>query len=178
MWQKLCGTALAAALMATVQSAAIAENDPAGAKKTVAKGGEFWSSPAEFAVGETTIAPGQRLLFWPAEEGPYDATRKRVPVRFQWRLMSGEKQFKKGQSLQLTIFSPADPDFRAAAIVQMTPGADEGTLSAMLPLEKCDCTGDADLVMFLGLKEPHSNLLQMKMRFERVAKLPATQPMR
>ena len=40
---------LAAAL--ALAPAALAQSDPASIKKTVEKGGEFWSSPAEITVG-------------------------------------------------------------------------------------------------------------------------------
>jgi hypothetical protein len=62
---------LAAAL--ALAPAAAAESDPASVKKTVEKGGENWSSPAEITVGETTVAPGKRLLFWPEQDDVYDA---------------------------------------------------------------------------------------------------------
>jgi hypothetical protein len=165
------------ALCAALVSTAGAQTDPASAAKIVEKGGMHWSSPAEFEAGDTSIAPGRRLLFWPAEDEVPDATTKRVTLRFHWALLPGEKPFKKGQAMKLTILAPADPDFRATTTVQPTAGADSGMLSATLPLEKCNSSGNTDLVLVLGLKEPHSNLLQVKVRFDRLATRPAA-PMR
>ena len=141
------------------------------------KGGRHWSSPAEFAAGDTTITPGKRLLFWPASDEVPDATAKRVAVRFHWRLMPGEKPFSKGQALQLSIIAPADPDFGAMTTVQPAAGHESGVISATLPLEKCNGSGNTDLILYLGLKEPQSNLLQIKVRFERLATKPSA-PMR
>ena len=136
-----------------------------------------WSSPAGFAFGDRTIAPGKRLHFWPADDEVPDATSKRVTLRFHWCLMPGEKPFKKGQALKLTILASADPDFSATTTVQPGAGVEAGMISATLPLEKCDAAGNTDLILFLGLKEPHSNLLQVKVRLERLATTPPA-PMR
>jgi hypothetical protein len=160
-----------AAALALAPSAA-AQSDPASVKKTVEKGGEFWSSPAEVTVGETSVKPGTRLLFWPELDEVYDATRKRITVRFHWQLMPGEKAFKRDQALRLTILAPAQPEFSATAVVQPAAGEEKGMVSATLPLEKCECAGPTDLVLYLGLKEPQSNLVQLKVRFERLSKAP------
>jgi hypothetical protein len=160
--------AIGAALVATAE----AQTDPASAKKILENGGKHWSSPAEFTAGETTIQPGQRLLFWPADDEVSDATTKRVTLRFQWMLMPGEKPFKKGQALMLSILAPDDPDFSSKSTVTFPADLEQGVVSATLPLEKCDCSGNTDLVLYLGLKEPQSNLLQAKVRFERLANKP------
>ena len=161
---------LAAAL--ALAPAAAAQSDPASVKKTVEKGGKHWSSPAEVTAGETTVAPGKRLLFWPEEDDVYDATRKRITVRFHWMLMPGEKPFKKDQALRVTILAPADPNFSATTVVQPVAGEEKGMIAATLPLEKCEAVGPTDLVLYLGLKEPQSNLVQIKARFERVTRTP------
>ena len=171
------GPLVSCALVAALAAPAVAQTDPVSAAKIVEKGGTHWSSPAEFTANDTAIAPGKRLLFWPAEDEVPDATTKRVAIRFHWVLMPGEKPFKKGQALQLTIFAAGDPEFRATTTVQPAAGVESGMLSATLPLEKCNGTGNTDLVLYLGLKEPQSNLLQVKVRFERLATRPKA-PMR
>lgn len=163
---------LSLAVIAALATTAGAQTDPASVKKTIEKGGEFWLSPAEFAAAETTIVPGKRLLFWPEHDEVYDATRKPPVLRLRWRLMPGEKQFKKGQALKLSIHAPASPTFIASAVVHPMPGAEGGAFSVTLPLEKCECSGMTDLVLFLGLKEPQSNLLNVKVRLEQLTKAP------
>jgi hypothetical protein len=165
-------TFLSFAVVAALARVAAAQTDPASAAKTVEKGGEYWTSPAEFVAAKNTIVPGKRLLFWPADDESYDAARKRVMVRFRWMLLPGEKPFKKGQALKLTVLTSADPDFSAMTSVTLESGADHGIFGVTLPLEKCDCSGETDLVLFLGLKEPQSNLVQIKVRFERLANAP------
>lgn len=165
------------ALLAALTSTAWAQIGPGNAIKIIEKGGMHWSSPAEFASGDRTITPGKRLLFWPADDEVPDATTKRVTLRFHWCLMPGEKPFKKGQALKLTILAPDDTDFCATTIVQPGAGVEAGMISATLPLEKCSAAGNSDLILFLGLKEPHSNLLQVRVRLERLATKPPV-PMR
>ena len=163
---------LSLAVAAAPVSTSLAQTDPADAKKTVQQGGKFWSSPLEYDSDEGPIAPGKRLLFWPVEDENYDATRRRLTIKFHWVLMPGEKPFKKGQSLMLRIHAPDDPAFRAMATIQPAADAEYGVVSATLPLEKCECPARAKLVLYLGLKEPHSNLLEVQARFERVARAP------
>jgi hypothetical protein len=168
---------LSLAVVAALATTAGALTDPASAKKIVENGGEFWTSPAEFTAAETTIAPGKRLLFWPEHDEVYDATRKRPALRLYWQLLPDEKQFKKGQALKLSIHAPTDSTFTASAIVHPMAGAENGIVSVTLPLEKCEGSGVTDLVLYLGLKEPQSNLLNVKVRFERLTKAP-TVPVR
>jgi hypothetical protein len=168
MMRCLLSLALAAALVAT----AGAQTSPESVQKILEKGGKHWSSPPKFVAGETTIEPGQRLLFWPADDEVPDATTKRVTLRFHWLLLPGEKRFERGQALRMTIYAPSDPDFVAMTAVQPAAGEESGMISATLPLEKCDGSGKTELVLFLGLKEPQSNLLQVKVRFEQLATRP------
>jgi hypothetical protein len=85
-------------------------------------------------------------------------------------LMPGEMAFKKDQALRVTILAPADPNFSAMTVVQPAAGEEKGMIAATLPLEKCEAVGTTDLVLYLGLKEPQSNLVQIKARFERLTR--------
>ena len=86
--------------------------------------------------------------------------------------MPGEKPFKKDQALRMTILAPAQPQFSAITVVQPAAGEEKGMIAATLPLEKCEVAGTTDLVLYLGLKEPQSNLVQIKARFERLTRAP------
>ncbi|HEX5106161.1 MAG TPA: hypothetical protein VFV87_20215 [Pirellulaceae bacterium] len=157
------------AVAAALVSAAGAEQDPRQVEKFVAKGGEHWSAPAEISLGDSSVTGGKRLLVWPEGDKVFDVADKKALVSFHWMLLPGEAPFKRGQALRLSIHAPAEPRFFTSTTVQPEAGAREGMLRVMLPLEKCPLGGETELVLYLGLKEPQSNLLEIKVDLAPVA---------
>jgi hypothetical protein len=163
---------IALGLCTLVALTARAQTDEAKAVSTVSKGGEHWSAPDQLDLGETTIKPGKRLLFWPEEDQVHEVLENQVTLRFRWALAPGELPFKKRQAFNLAVHSSADPEFSSSTNIQVGADEREGLFEARLPVKKLDAQGQADLSLYLRLQEPQSNLLKIKVRFGRLARVP------
>ena len=163
---------IALGLLFLLALTARAQTDAAKAINLVAKGGDHWSAPEKFELGDATIKPGNRLLIWPEADQVYEIRDNHVTLKLRWALAPDELPFKKRQAFSLTVHSSADPDFSVSTNVQLAADEREGLFEARLPVNKLAADGEAELVAYLRLQEPQSNLLKVNAHFGRLARVP------
>jgi len=163
---------VATSVVALATASAWAETDASKAEKALAKGGAHWSAPQRIDAAGAEILPGNRLMFWPVDDEVHEVVNNHVALNFHWALKPGQKTFDKRQALSLAVHSSADPSFKSSTIVQPAAGEESGVFEAELPVGKLDANGEAELLLYLKLAEPQSNLLQIKVRFGRQARVP------